>query len=64
MEGLKDAMKKLIDFLAPLGIVVMVASQAWVRFGKHLPGGPDAWLVSLRSCLREQIAQSSETKHF
>ena len=31
-------MKKLIDFLLPLGLIVMIGSQAWVRAGKSLPG--------------------------
>ncbi len=39
-------MKKLIDFLGPLGVLLMVASQAWLRAGKHLPGKPETWLIA------------------
>src|SRR5262245_20608564 len=31
-------MKRLVDFLSPLGLVVAVGSTAWLRAGKHLPG--------------------------
>jgi ABC-type uncharacterized transport system involved in gliding motility auxiliary subunit len=44
VEGL--SVKKLIDFLGPLGLMVMVGSQAWVRTGKSLPGKPEHWLIA------------------
>ncbi len=31
-------MKRLVDFLAPLGILVLIASQAWLISGRPLPG--------------------------
>ena len=45
MESL-SAMKKLIDLLGPLGLLVMIGSQVWLRVGKHLPGKPETWLIA------------------
>src|SRR5512143_1265791 len=39
-------MKKFIDLLAPLGLVVMVGSEAWIRAGKNLPGKQQAYLLA------------------
>ena len=39
-------MNKLIDLLAPLGIAIMVGSEAWIRAGKTLPGKQQVWLVA------------------
>ena len=39
-------MKKLIDLLGPLGLLIMIGSQAWVRAGKSLPGKPEHWLIA------------------
>jgi len=39
-------MKKLIDFLLPLSLLVMIGSQAWARAGKSLPGKPEYWLIA------------------
>src|SRR5262245_28073653 len=40
-----NALKKLVDILAPLGFVVIVGALAWERYGKTLPGGFRPWLV-------------------
>jgi gliding motility-associatede transport system auxiliary component len=40
-----NALKKLVDLLAPLGFVVIVGALAWERWGKTLPGGFRPWLV-------------------
>jgi ABC-type uncharacterized transport system involved in gliding motility auxiliary subunit len=37
---------RIVDFLAPLGFVVMVVSQTLVRVGKPLPGNSDYYLVA------------------
>jgi ABC-type uncharacterized transport system involved in gliding motility auxiliary subunit len=39
-------MRRLVDFLAPLGIVIMVGSLAWQRAGRTLPGKPEAYLIA------------------
>jgi ABC-type uncharacterized transport system involved in gliding motility auxiliary subunit len=39
-------MRKAIDFLAPLGLVVIIGSTAWERSGRTLPGKPDAYLMA------------------
>ena len=39
-------MRRAIDFLAPLGIVIIVGSIAWQRIGRTLPGKPEAYLIA------------------
>ena len=39
-------MKRAIDLLAPLGLAVIVGSEAWQRSGHALPGKPDAYLIA------------------
>lgn len=39
-------MRRAIDFLAPLGLVVIIASLAWQRIGRTLPGKPEAYLIA------------------
>ena len=39
-------MRRAIDFLAPLGLIVIVGSAAWERSGRTLPGRPDAYLIA------------------
>ncbi|HXB53370.1 MAG TPA: GldG family protein [Vicinamibacteria bacterium] len=40
-------MKRAIDLLAPLGLLVVVGSLAWVVFtGRTLPGGPGPYLLA------------------
>jgi ABC-type uncharacterized transport system involved in gliding motility auxiliary subunit len=41
-----NMLKKLLDFLAPLGFALAVAALAWSRAGKTLPGGLRPWLVA------------------
>jgi ABC-type uncharacterized transport system involved in gliding motility auxiliary subunit len=38
-------MKRLIDFLAPLGVLVILGSQAASMAGKNLPGQERYWLI-------------------
>jgi len=39
-------MKRLIDFLAPVGFLVIVGAQVWTRAGRSLPGKPEYyWLA-------------------
>ena len=38
-------LKRLVDFLAPLGFLVAVGVLAWTRYGKTLPGGLRPYLV-------------------
>ena len=38
-------MRRAIDFLAPLGLIVIIGSAAWERSGRTLPGKPDAYLI-------------------
>ena len=40
-----NVLKRLLDFLAPLGFVVIVGALAWQRLGKTLPGGLRPWLA-------------------
>jgi gliding motility-associatede transport system auxiliary component len=35
-----------VDFLAPLGFLVIVGAEAWERSGRTLPGKPQAWLIA------------------
>jgi ABC-type uncharacterized transport system involved in gliding motility auxiliary subunit len=39
-------LKRLVDFLAPLGFVLAVGAVAWTRYGKTLPGGLRPWLIA------------------
>jgi hypothetical protein len=39
-------MRRLVDLLAPLGLVVIVGSLWWQRQGKTLPGQPDWYLYA------------------
>ena len=39
-------MRRAIDFLAPLGLVVIIGSAAWERSGRTLPGKPDFYLIA------------------
>ena len=41
MKGLRA-----VDFLAPLGFLVIVGAEAWERAGKTLPGKPDYYLIA------------------
>jgi len=38
-------LKKLLDFLAPLGFLIVVVALAWERAGKTLAGGFRPWLI-------------------
>ncbi len=40
-----NVLKKLVDFIAPVGFVVAVGAIAWERSGRTLPGGLRPWLV-------------------
>jgi ABC-type uncharacterized transport system involved in gliding motility auxiliary subunit len=44
VEGL--IMKRGIDLLAPLGLIVIVGSLAWARTGRTLPGGAYPYLIA------------------
>ncbi len=39
-------LKRLVDFLAPLGFLVLFGAGAWVRWGKTLPGGLTPYLIA------------------
>jgi gliding motility-associatede transport system auxiliary component len=39
-------MRRLVDYLAPLGLAVLIGSLAWLRAGKTLPGGPRYYLIA------------------
>jgi ABC-type uncharacterized transport system involved in gliding motility auxiliary subunit len=39
-------LKRLVDFLAPLGFLIAVAALAWTRYGKALPGGLRPYLIA------------------
>ena len=39
-------LKRLVDFLAPLGFLVAVAALGWTRYGKTLPGGVRPYLIA------------------
>jgi ABC-type uncharacterized transport system involved in gliding motility auxiliary subunit len=39
-------LKKLVDFLAPLGFLIAVGAVAWARTGRTLPGGLRPWLIA------------------
>ena len=42
---MSNALKKAVDFLAPLGFLVTVGAAAWERTGRTLPGGIRPWLI-------------------
>jgi ABC-type uncharacterized transport system involved in gliding motility auxiliary subunit len=48
VEGLTSMsiLKKLLDFLAPLGFLIIVVALAWERAGKTLAGGLRPWLIA------------------
>jgi len=39
-------LKRLVDFLAPLGFLLAVGALAWTRWGKALPGGLRPYLIA------------------
>jgi len=39
-------MKRLIDLLAPLGLLVIIGAQMWSRAGKTLPGKPEYFWIA------------------
>ena len=39
-------MQRIVDFLAPLGFVVILAPQLALRFGQTLPGRPDVYWIA------------------
>ncbi len=39
-------LKRLVDFLAPLGFLLAVGALAWTRYGKTLPGGLRPYLIA------------------
>ena len=39
-------LKRIVDFLAPAGIVLAAAALGWSRAGKELPGGLRPWLIA------------------
>jgi ABC-type uncharacterized transport system involved in gliding motility auxiliary subunit len=39
-------LKRLVDFLAPLGVVIGVGALAWTRTGRNLAGGLRPWLIA------------------
>ena len=41
-----NTLKRLIDFLAPLGFMIAVGAVAWSRSGRGLPGGLRPWLIA------------------
>ncbi len=43
---MSNLLKKALDFLAPLGFVVIVAAVAWTRLGRTLPGGAGPWVAA------------------
>ena len=44
--AVEGVMRRAIDFLAPLGLVVIIGSAAWERSGRTLPGKPDFYLIA------------------
>src|SRR5260370_14119292 len=42
---MSNLLKKALDFLAPLGFVVIVAAMAWQGLGRTLRGGAGPWLL-------------------
>ena len=39
-------MRRLVDTLAPLGLLVMIGAAAWLRAGKTLPGKPEYYTLA------------------
>ena len=39
-------MKRLIDVLAPLGLLLMIGARVWVRAGRTLPGEPHYYWIA------------------
>src|SRR5512140_1838146 len=39
-------LKRLVDFLAPLGFALAIGVLAWTRSGQTLPGGLRPWLIA------------------
>ena len=39
-------LKRLVDFLAPLGFLLAVGALGWTRYGKTLPGGLRPYLIA------------------
>jgi len=39
-------LKRLVDFLAPVGFLLAVGAIAWTRYGKTLPGGLRPYLIA------------------
>jgi len=39
-------LKRLIDFLSPLGVLIAVGATSWTRAGRVLPGGLRPWLIA------------------
>jgi len=39
-------LKRLVDFLAPLGALVFLGALVWSRSGRVLPGGARPWLIA------------------
>ena len=37
---------RAVDFLAPLGFLVIVGAEGWQRWGKTLPGKPEYYLIA------------------
>ena len=51
-------MKRLVDFLAPLGVLVILGTQAWSMSGRALPGQERYYLIGglfLSTLTRNQI---------
>ena len=48
-------LKRLVDFLAPLGFLVAVGALAWTRYGKTLPGGLRPYLVAALAGLGNSV---------
>lgn len=48
MEGLSTMtiLKRLVDVLAPAGLLLAAGALAWSRAGKELPGGLRPWLIA------------------
>lgn len=46
MKGASLGGLRPVDFLAPLGFLVIVGAEAWERAGRTLPGKPEAWLIA------------------
>jgi ABC-type uncharacterized transport system involved in gliding motility auxiliary subunit len=49
-------MKRLIDFLAPLGVLVIIGSQAWSMAGRALPGQERYYLIGGAALILSHLA--------